>query len=80
MVYHGPGVHCLGVQDKGQILLCLVGELLIVFDWMGHKCNRAKLAFYVPVQWAYKAKCWQCSLIDSQQKLLEFKHAPLITI
>jgi hypothetical protein len=53
---------------------------MMVFDWMGHGRNRAKLASQSPVQQAHEAKCRQCGLIDSQQHLLECKHAPLTAI
>jgi hypothetical protein len=56
-------------------------QTLMIFDWMGHGRNRAKLASYFPVQQAYEAKCWQCGMIDSQQHpILQCKHAPLIAI
>jgi hypothetical protein len=69
MVYHGTGVHCLGAQA------------LMVFDWMGHGRNRAKLVSHSPVQQAHEVKCRQCGMIDSQQHpILQYKHASLIAI
>jgi len=54
---------------------------LIVFDWMGHGRNRAKLTSLSPTQQQHEAKCRQCGMPDSQQHLLlECSHAPLNAI
>ena len=54
---------------------------LIVFDWMGHGRNRAKMCSNNPVQKQLEEKCRICGMIDSQQHLLlECTHAPLTDI
>jgi hypothetical protein len=39
---------------------------LLIFDWMEHGRNRAKLTSHSPVQQSHEAKCQQCGMIDSQ--------------
>ena len=39
---------------------------LIVFDWMGHGRNRAKLTSHSPLQQAHEAKCRQCRMLYSK--------------
>ena len=54
---------------------------LLVFDWMGHGRNRAKLSSLSPAQKAHEAKCRQCHRMDSQEHtMLECTHAPLTPI
>jgi hypothetical protein len=54
---------------------------LIVFDWMGHGRNRAKLSSLSAQQKIHEAKCRHCRHPDSQEHgLLECTHEPLTAI
>jgi hypothetical protein len=54
---------------------------VIVFDWMGHGRNRAKLPSLNPTQRDHERKCRQCGRVDSQQHImLECTYPPLNAI
>jgi hypothetical protein len=68
-------------KPKDKSYLAAAKQAFILFDWMGHGRNRAKLASHSQLQQAHEAKCRQCNIIDSQQQpILQCKHAPLIAI
>jgi hypothetical protein len=68
-------------KPKNQSYWAAARRALIVFDWMGHGRNRAKLESHSPNQQAHEAKCRQCRLMDSQEHLmLECTHGPLNAI
>ena len=54
---------------------------LIIFDWLGHGRNRAKLCNLHPDQRAAVARCPHCSMLDNQSHcILECTFAPLHAI
>jgi hypothetical protein len=55
-------------KPKDKSYWAAARQALILYDWMGHGRNYAKLASHSQVQQAHEAKSWQC------------KHTPLISI